>query len=561
MTHRAREVGTAARCLMMFVFGVAASGLVVVGAPASAMAGQCIRDAAGFGQGGICSAGDVSIASIKVLGTCVGGTQNGATCIVSDNTDPCSVGGGTCPGTRKCVANQLITVPMRATIVSGAQTRFDIGFYIAQDGGDAKANGGACFRDYLHPVSATNGDLQLLDGNGPYYNGEIGVTPTDTCADIQQNQTNLYDLNPGGGGSVSIVCEDNDGNGILDVGTCLSWDNNNNHACNSANDTIPGTSAKCRCAFVDVGKIAVCGDGKVQTDVEQCDEGSANGSSTSCCTTTCTLKPAGTACRPSAGSCDAAETCTGSSGSCPADGFLSSSTVCRAAAGDCDLAESCPGNGPNCPADAKKTNGTACTSDGNPCTLDQCDGTNVTCQHPAGNAGTVCRASAGTCDVAETCSGTSTTCPADGFQSSSTVCRASAGECDLAENCPGNGPDCPADAKKSAGTVCTADSNPCTADRCAGTSVSCQHPAGNAGAVCRAAAGVCDVDESCTGSSTVCPADAFKPSSTVCRASAGECDPAENCPGNGPNCPADAKSAAGKSGGEGRSAGTGEQRD
>src|SRR5205823_5501899 len=324
MTHRAREVGTAARCLMMFVFGVAASGLVVVGAPASAMAGQCIRDAAGFGQGGICSAGDVSIASIKVLGTCVGGTQNGATCIVSDNTDPCIVGGGTCPGTRKCVANQPITVPMRATIVSGAQTRFDIGFWIAQDGGDAKANGGVCFRDYLHPVSTTNGDLQLLDGNGPYFNAEIGITPTDTCADIQQNKTNIYDLNPSGGGTISIVCKDNDGNGILDVGACLSWDNNNNHACNSANDTIPGTSAKCRCGFIDVGKIVVCGDGKVDPSAgEECDEGAANGSSTSCCTTTCTLVSGGTVCRPSAGICDVSGSCTATSGRGPADGCVS----------------------------------------------------------------------------------------------------------------------------------------------------------------------------------------------------------------------------------------------
>ncbi|TMA95809.1 MAG: hypothetical protein E6J70_16495, partial [Deltaproteobacteria bacterium] len=392
MTHRTAEVGTTIRWFIVLGLGVAANGLLVVGAPPMAVAGQCIRDAAGFSQGNICSANDVTIASIAVLGTCVGGSQNGATCIVSDSTDPCVTGGGTCPGTRQCVINQQISVPMRAKIVSGANTRFDIGFWIAQDGGDAKANGGVCFRDFLHPVSATNTDLQLLDGNGPYFNGEIGITPTDTCADIQQNQTNLYDLNPGGGGSVSIVCEDNDGNGILDVGSCLSWDNNNNHACNSANDTVPGTSAKCRCAFVDVGKIAVCGDGKVQTDVEQCDEGSANGSSTSCCTTTCTLKAAGTACRPSAGSCDVAETCTGSSGSCPADGFLSSSTVCRAAADECDLAENCPGNGPNCPADAKKASGTACASDGNPCTLDQCNGTNVTCQHPAGNAGTVCRA-------------------------------------------------------------------------------------------------------------------------------------------------------------------------
>src|SRR2546426_6974756 len=163
MTHRARQVGTAARCLLMLVVGVVASGLVVVGAPVSAMAGQCIRDAAGFAQGGICSANDVTIGSIAVLGTCVGGTQNGATCIVSDSTDPCVVGGGTCPGTRQCVKNQPISVPMRAKIVSGAQTRFDIGFYIAQDGGDAKASGGGCFCGLLHPAFNTHSHPPPLD--------------------------------------------------------------------------------------------------------------------------------------------------------------------------------------------------------------------------------------------------------------------------------------------------------------------------------------------------------------------------------------------------------------
>src|SRR5207247_4504520 len=116
-----------------------------------------------------------------------------------------------------------------------------------------------------------------------------------------------------------------------------------------------------------------------------------------------------------------------------------------ACAGEGDPAENCPGNGPSGPADGKKSAGTACTADGNPCTLDECDGTNVTCQHPAGNAGATCRAVAGACDVAETCTGTSTTCPADGFASSSAQCRAAAGECDLAERCPGDAPNRPAD--------------------------------------------------------------------------------------------------------------------
>jgi len=46
-----------------------------------------------------------------------------------------------------------------------------------------------------------------------------------------------------------------------------------------------------------------------------------------------------------------AETCAGSSADCPADQFKSAGTVCRPSAGACDVAETCPGNGPNCPSD------------------------------------------------------------------------------------------------------------------------------------------------------------------------------------------------------------------
>ena len=42
-----------------------------------------------------------------------------------------------------------------------------------------------------------------------------------------------------------------------------------------------------------------------------------------------------------------------------------------------------------------------------------------------------------------------------------------------------------------------------------------------AGQVCRAVAGVCDVQETCTGAAATCPADAFVPNTTPCRGSAG----------------------------------------
>src|SRR5207244_897367 len=90
-------------------------------------------------------------------------------------------------------------------------------------------------------------------------------------------------------------------------------------------------------------------------------------------------------------------------------------------------------------------------------------------------AGTVCRAAAGICDVAESCNGVSNNCPADGLVAGGITCRAAAGVCDVAETCTGSSTTCPNDAKSTA--------------------------------VCRASAGICDVAESCDGVSDTCPAD------------------------------------------------------
>src|SRR5207244_11371708 len=87
--------------------------------------------------------------------------------------------------------------------------------------------------------------------------------------------------------------------------------------------------------------------------------------------------------------------------------------------------------------------------------------------------------------------------------------------------------------------------NPCTADQCNGTADACQHPAGHAGATCRASAGVCDVVETCTGTSSTCPADAFQSSTTVCRPSVDDCDLDDFCTGSSATSPADANKANG----------------
>src|SRR5436309_760918 len=211
-------------------------------------------------------------------------------------------------------------------------------------------------------------------------------------------------------------------------------------ATNTYKATATITSASWAADIATYKADANCGNGTLDAG-EDCDQGASNGTAGSCCSASCR--------------------------------FVTSGTICRAAANECDVAESCTGSSATCPADTVKAAGTACTDDGNVCTTDACNGTAgaPACTHPAGNAGSVCRAAAGECDVAEACTGTSTTCPTDTFQPN--------------------------------GTACTDDGDPCTSDVCSGTSAICTHPAGSAGVVCRAAVNECDVAETCPGAISI----------------------------------------------------------
>src|SRR6185312_612814 len=70
------------------------------------------------------------------------------------------------------------------------------------------------------------------------------------------------------------------------------------------------------------------------------------------------------------------------------------------------------------------------------------------------SAGTVCRVSAGSCDVAETCDGSSNGCATDAVVAASTVCRASDGVCGVAETCPGQAANSPADSRQRCASTC-----------------------------------------------------------------------------------------------------------
>jgi len=271
-----------------------------------------------------------------------------------------------------------------------------------------------------------------------------------------------------------------------------------------------------------------CNDGNVCT-VDSCVAASG-----------CVYTPGnlGTECRASAGACDVAESCTGSSATCPANGFQSSSTVCRGSEGVCDVSENCTGSAAACPADAKST--AVCRDSAGVCDLaDSCDGINNAC--PADGfkpTSTVCRPSAGACDLADSCTGSAAACSADA--KSTAVCRDSAGVCDLSDSCDGTDNACPADAKSTA--VCRDSAGVCDlSDSCDGTNDACPADVKST-AVCRDSAGVCDLADSCDGTNDACPADAK--STAVCRDSAGVCDLTDSCDGTNDACPGDAKSTA-----------------
>src|SRR5579871_1330359 len=195
-------------------------------------AGTCMDDIAGPTN---CSAKDVKIANLAVIS-----------------------------GPSTCFLGSSISVQLQAQTICSSQTRYDVGYWIAQDGGNALT--GQCYNDYLPtplstslaPNCSSNSDRcsPFLDANG------------DSCGDIQQGVTNLRNI---GGATVAsgpqgppafitITCADSDASGIADVNVCTSWHNNGHYnTCSNAQETIPENKAKCFCEPVQVGSIISMG--------------------------------------------------------------------------------------------------------------------------------------------------------------------------------------------------------------------------------------------------------------------------------------------------------------
>ncbi len=314
------------------------------------------------------------------------------------------------------------------------------------------------------------------------------------------------------------------------IGFALSMTKGNGQSCVSAVECTSGFCADGVCC------ATACGGGVA--DCQVCSV-AAGGTSDG----TCSMAKKGATCRAAVSACDAAETCDGSAGTCPADAFKPATTECRAAAGICDVAEYCTGSSAACPGDNLKPSGAECRASVGACDVaEKCTGSSILCPTDSFKANTSeCRGAAGICDVAEYCTGTGPACPSDSFKPKTAVCRAAAGACDAVESCTGTGAACPSDAVLPNTSVCRAAAGACdTPETCSGTAIDCPTDAFKPKtSMCRGAADVCDAAEFCTGDEAACPTDAFKPSSVECRPLAGDCDVAESCTGLAAACPKD----------------------
>jgi hypothetical protein len=221
----------------------------------------------------------------------VGAALNGGTCIddVTGRTNNCTANDVRIGELRNiedvtCEAGTLVEVSLRARLVAGSQGRYDIGTFVALDGGNART--GTCQHDYLPPPLSAGGTCSgsgvachwdgdcpageictdgydPLSGTGPFFNAEAEGDPGDLCGDIEQSVETFYDLV-----TVTVPCEDTNGDGYLDIGTCLSWDKDTHSTCVDVNGAIPGTKSKCSCEMTTVGNVIVHGALSVVKDAE-----------------------------------------------------------------------------------------------------------------------------------------------------------------------------------------------------------------------------------------------------------------------------------------------------
>jgi len=183
----------------------------------------CVRD---YTPGRTCSGSDVAITALEpvtILEDCASGD----------------------PGTAEAVFDLWVS--------AGGSSCYDIGLFLALDGGSA-LSGGNCLHDYLEPPLATSPTYGDADGDGvpdilhgPWWNAEP-FDPVDDCGDIAAGTDSIKTLI-----SFRFACADSTLDGIVDVSTCTSWRAGTQDHCGGLSDAIASSDQRCGCQVVETG--------------------------------------------------------------------------------------------------------------------------------------------------------------------------------------------------------------------------------------------------------------------------------------------------------------------
>jgi uncharacterized repeat protein (TIGR01451 family) len=168
----------------------------------------------------------------KVFGTPVTGA-NKLNCTANDIKISRAVSAS--PNT--CVKGTTFDLTATFEVLVTANARYDAGFFFRIDGGlsargDENTGAGKCSLTSLTIPPPPNPPALNLDG--------------DTCGDLNAGTYYIDMKIPG------VLCQDLNGNGILNLPNCTSWHSNAGTPCASKNaaDFHPDTKSKCVCADI-----------------------------------------------------------------------------------------------------------------------------------------------------------------------------------------------------------------------------------------------------------------------------------------------------------------------
>jgi len=207
-----------------------------------------------YGQGGglVCTANDIQLATVSNV-----------TII-----DPCLYPGDTA------------VISLTAGFVLTAQARYDLGVYIAQDGGNA-LTGTCAISTFPYIPNPPYLDLDGTTNTGTFCGGTpsgqpctttsqcptgqtcstVGPGIQDLCGDIDSTHTPLSLALE----NITVQCIDNNGDGNLDLNACMSWRQSGaNELCVTPLNAFPGAPSKCNCQPVPGVPVPVPGQIVVQ---------------------------------------------------------------------------------------------------------------------------------------------------------------------------------------------------------------------------------------------------------------------------------------------------------